>query len=137
MAEPLQSFADGMVATFELMADSVPQLLEGAVMTLELVSLALLIGMVLAVPLALMRTARSPLLWVPVYGYIFYFRGTPLLVQIFLIYYGTGQFEVIRESFIWPIFREAYWCAIIAFSLNTAAYTAEIFRGAIQAVPAG
>jgi len=72
-----------------------------------------------------------------VYGYIFYFRGTPLLVQIFLIYYGTGQFEVIRESFIWPIFREAYWCAIIAFSLNTAAYTAEIFRGAIQAVPAG
>ncbi len=136
MEKPLPFF-DGMAETFELMVDSVPQLLGGAVVTLELVGLALLVGMVLAVPLALMRTARSPLLWMPVYGYIFYFRGTPLLVQIFLTYYGLGQFESIRESFIWPIFREAYWCAIIAFSLNTAAYTAEIFRGAIQAVPSG
>ena len=136
MEKPLP-FVDGMIETFELMVDSVPQLLGGAVVTLELVGLALLVGMVLAVPLALMRTARSPLLWMPVYGYIFYFRGTPLLVQIFLTYYGLGQFESVRESFIWPIFREAYWCAIIAFSLNTAAYTAEIFRGAIQAVPPG
>ncbi len=136
MEKPLP-FVDGMIETFELMVDSVPQLLGGAVLTLELVGLALLVGMVLAVPLALMRTARSPLLWMPVYGYIFYFRGTPLLVQIFLTYYGLGQFESVRESFIWPIFREAYWCAIIAFSLNTAAYTAEIFRGAIQAVPSG
>ena len=136
MEKPLP-FVDGMIETFELMVDSVPQLLGGAVLTLELVGLALLVGMVLAVPLALMRTARSPLLWMPVYGYIFYFRGTPLLVQIFLTYYGLGQFESVRESFIWPIFREAYWCAIIAFSLNTAAYTAEIFRGAIQAVPPG
>ena len=136
MEKPLPFF-DGMAETFELMVDSVPQLLGGAVVTLELVGLALLVGMVLAVPLALMRTARSPLLWMPVYGYIFYFRGTPLLVQIFLTYYGLGQFESVRESFIWPIFREAYWCAIIAFSLNTAAYTAEIFRGAIQAVPPG
>jgi len=137
MSGAFQSFIDGLVETFGLMADSVPQLLEGAVLTLELVTLALLVGMVLAVPLALMRTARSKLLWMPVYGYIFYFRGTPLLVQIFLTYYGMGQFEAVRESFIWPIFREAYWCAIIAFSLNTAAYTAEIFRGAIQAVPHG
>lgn len=137
MQGTFQAFIDGTFETLELMVDSVPQLLEGAVLTLELVFLALLIGIVIAVPLALMRTARSPLLWMPVYGYIFYFRGTPLLVQIFLTYYGMGQFEAIRESFIWPIFREAYWCAIIAFSLNTAAYTAEIFRGAIQAVPSG
>jgi polar amino acid transport system permease protein len=73
----------------------------------------------------------------PVYGYITFFRGTPLLVQIFLIYYGTGQFDWIRDTPLWPLLREAYWCAILAFSLNTAAYTAEILRGAIQAVPRG
>jgi len=123
--------------TLELMWGSLPDLLTGAILTLELVVLGLVIGFVLAVPLALMRTARSPLLWGPAYGYIFYFRGTPLLVQIYLTYYGLGQFEAVRESIFWPIFREAYWCAIIAFSLNTAAYTAEIFRGAIQAVPHG
>ncbi|MFW5970279.1 MAG: ABC transporter permease, partial [Halofilum sp. (in: g-proteobacteria)] len=70
-------------------------------------------------------------------AYIFFFRGTPLLIQIFLVYYGLSQFETIRDSFLWPILREAYWCAIIAFTLNTAAYTAEILRGAIQSVPAG
>ncbi len=121
----------------QLMIDSLPKLMEGAWLTIELVLLSLAIGFVLAVPLAIARTAKSPLLWMPVYGYIFYFRGTPLLVQIFLTYYGLGQFEIVRESMFWPLFREAYWCAIIAFSLNTAAYTAEIFRGAIQAVPAG
>jgi len=121
----------------QLMIDSLPKLMEGAWLTMELVLLSLAIGFVLAVPLAIARTAKSPFLWMPVYGYIFYFRGTPLLVQIFLTYYGLGQFEIVRESIFWPLFREAYWCAIIAFSLNTAAYTAEIFRGAIQAVPAG
>ncbi|MBT3704021.1 MAG: ABC transporter permease subunit, partial [Alphaproteobacteria bacterium] len=115
-----------------LMWDSLPKLLDGAFLTLELIILALVIGFILAVPVALMRTAKNPFLWGPAYGYIFYFRGTPLLVQIYLTYYGLGQFEAVRESFLWPIFREAYWCAIIAFSLNTAAYTAEIFRGAIQ-----
>ena len=122
---------------FELMVTSIPRLLEGAVVTLQLVSLSLVLGIVLAVPLALCRVSRRRLLWMPVYGYIFYFRGTPLLVQIFLIYYGLGQFEAVRESFLWPVLREAYWCAIIAFTMNTAAYTAEILRGGILAVPAG
>jgi putative lysine/arginine/ornithine/histidine/octopine transport system permease protein len=123
--------------TIELISDSLPKMLDGMFVTLELVVLGLVIGFVLAVPVALMRTSKNPLLWGPAYGYIFYFRGTPLLVQIYLTYYGLGQFEAVRESFLWPVFREAYWCAIIAFSLNTAAYTAEIFRGAIQAVPHG
>jgi len=121
----------------ELMWESLPDLLGGLVLTLELTVLSLVFGMVLALPLAALRTARSPLLWMPVYGYITFFRGTPLLVQIFLIYYGTGQFDWIRETPLWPLLREAYWCAILAFSLNTAAYTAEILRGAIQAVPRG
>ena len=122
---------------FELMWESVPDLLGGLLVTLELTVLSLILGMVLALPLAALRTARSPILWMPAYGYITFFRGTPLLVQIFLIYYGTGQFEWIRTTPLWPILREAYWCAILAFSLNTAAYTAEILRGAIQAVPRG
>ena len=121
----------------ELMWESVPDLLGGLAVTLELTVLSLILGMVLALPLAALRTARSPILWMPAYGYITFFRGTPLLVQIFLIYYGTGQFEWIRTTPLWPILREAYWCAILAFSLNTAAYTAEILRGAIQAVPRG
>jgi len=123
--------------TYELVRDSLPALVAGSATTLELVVIALIFGFVLAVPLALMRTSKNPIFMGFAYGYIFYFRGTPLLVQIYLTYYGLGQFEAVRESFLWPIFREAYWCAIIAFSLNTAAYTAEIFRGAIQAVPHG
>jgi polar amino acid transport system permease protein len=121
----------------ELMWESLPDLLGGLVVTLELTVLSLIFGMVLALPLAALRTAQSPVLWVPAYGYIIFFRGTPLLVQIFLIYYGTGQFDWIRGTPLWPLLREAYWCAILAFSLNTAAYTAEILRGAIQAVPRG
>jgi octopine/nopaline transport system permease protein/arginine/ornithine transport system permease protein len=74
----------------------------------------------------------------PVYGYIFYFRGTPLLVQIFLIYYGSGQFRPVLDAWgLWPLFREPYFCAVLTLTLNTAAYTAEILRGAIQAVPFG
>ncbi|MFQ5983902.1 MAG: ABC transporter permease [Alphaproteobacteria bacterium] len=122
---------------FELIGISLPRLLSGAVLTIELVVVSLVLGMCLAIPLAVMRASRNPVLWMPAYAYIFYFRGTPLLVQIYLTYYGLGQFEFLRESFLWPIFREAYWCAIIAFTLNTAAYTAEILRGAIQAVPVG
>ena len=114
-----------------------PKIIDGAITTIELMALALLIGAVIAVPIALMRLSKNRILRWPAYGYIFFFRGTPLLVQIFLIYYGLSQFEAVRESFVWNILREAYWCAIIAFALNTGAYTAEILRGAISAVPKG
>ncbi|MBT3626973.1 MAG: ABC transporter permease [Rhodospirillaceae bacterium] len=122
---------------FQLMIDSIPQLLEGAWMTVKLVALALALGICLAIPLALARVSKNPFLWMPVYGFIFVFRGTPLLVQIFIVYYGLGQSEAVRESIFWPFFKEAYWCAIFTFTLNTSAYTAEILRGAIQAVPHG
>lgn len=114
-----------------------PRLIDGAWLTLELVFFSGLLGLLLAVPLALMRASHNPWLRALPFGYIFFFRGTPLLVQIFLIYYGASQFEVIRESVLWPILREPYWCAIIAFTLNTAAYSAELIRGAIQAIPKG
>jgi len=96
-----------------------------------------LLGFALAVPLALMRAAESAVLRVVAFSYIYIFRGSPLLVQIFLIYYGASQFEVIRESFMWEYLKQPYWCAILAFTLNTAAYSAELFRGAIQAIPKG
>ncbi|MBY4678643.1 ABC transporter permease [Marinobacterium arenosum] len=114
-----------------------PKLLDGAWLTLELIFFSGLIGFLLAVPIALMRAAHNPWLRALPFGYIFFFRGTPLLVQIFLIYYGASQFEFIKESFLWPVLKQPYWCAIIAFSLNTAAYSAELFRGAIQAIPKG
>mgnify|MGYP000925313039 CR=1 FL=1 len=121
----------------EVILANLPKLLEGALLTFELVVLSLVVGMILALPAALMRVSRRRWLQWPAFAYIFFFRGTPLLVQIFLIYYGLGQFETVRDSALWPILREPYWCAIIAFALNTGAYTAEIFRGAIQAVPVG
>jgi polar amino acid transport system permease protein len=122
---------------WQVMWDSLPELAEGAVLTVELILVSGVLGLALAVPLALGRVARPWWLRAGPFAYIFFFRGTPLLIQIFLVYYGASQFEVVRESFLWPILREAYWCAVIAFTLNTAAYTAEILRGAIQAVPEG
>ncbi|MBU2964716.1 ABC transporter permease [Amphritea sp. 2_MG-2023] len=114
-----------------------PRLLEGAWLTMELVLVSGLIGITIAIPLSLMRASKLP--WVRVFPfiYIYFFRGTPLLVQIFLVYYGASQFDAVRYSIFWPILKQPYWCAIIAFSLNTAAYSAELFRSAIQAIPTG
>ncbi len=114
-----------------------PRLLEGAWLTMELVLVSGLIGIALAIPLALMRASSQTWVKALPFAYIYFFRGTPLLVQIFLVYYGASQFEAVRESFLWPILKQPYWCAIIAFSLNTAAYSAELFRSAIQAIPSG
>jgi His/Glu/Gln/Arg/opine family amino acid ABC transporter permease subunit len=88
-------------------------------------------------PLALARVSFNPLLRLPARAYIFFFRGTPLLVQLFLIYYGLGQFPAVRASALWPVLREGYWCGIIGLTLNTAGYTAEILRGAIESVARG
>ena len=118
--------------------ESLPRLLDGAALTLEITVISVLIGLALAVPLAIMRLSANPFVWMPVYGYILYFRGTPLLVQLFLIYYGSGQFRPFLDSIgLWVLFREAYFCAVLTLTLNTAAYTAEILRGAIQGVPRG
>ncbi|OPH40068.1 ABC transporter permease [Moraxella equi] len=115
-----------------------PELLKASITTLELVALSSVIGLIFGVILALLRLSKNPLVQVFPFLYIFFFRGTPLLVQVFLIYYGLGQFKAIQESVLWkPVLSQAYWCAIIAFTLNTAAYVAEIVRGAIQAVPRG
>lgn len=117
---------------------NLPRFLSGALLTIELTAVSVALGFVLAVPAALARLSKNPLLFYPAYGYIFYFRGTPLLVQLFLIYYGSGQFRDQLEAIgLWTWFREPYFCAILTLTLNTAAYTAEIIRGAIQGVPYG
>lgn len=105
--------------------------------TVTLVSLALFLGGLLSVPLAIARAAGTPGANQVIWAYVYVFRGTPLLVQTYLIYYGLGQFETVRESVLWPFLREAWWCALIAFTLNTAAYTTEIFRGVIEGTPWG
>ena len=109
----------------------------GLNLTVQLVTISLFLGFCLAVGLALLRLSNNTFLSFFAKTYIFYFRGTPLLVQIFLIYYGIAQFEIIRESFVWSFFKEAYWCGILALTLNTCAYSSEIIRGGIQSVPFG
>ena len=122
----------------ELIVKSLPRLFEGAILTVELTVLSIVIGLCLAVPLGIMYIAKNPLIWAPVRAYVFYFRGTPLLVQIFLIYYGSGQFRESLEAVgLWLFFREPYFCAVLSLTLNTAAYTAYILRGAVQNVPFG
>lgn len=121
----------------ELVLANLPLYLRGLWTTVWLTFLALALGLVLAVPLGLLRTSRNPLVNGPVWAYTYFFRGTPLLVQLFLIYYGAGQFEAVRSSVLWPLLSQAWFCALLAFTLNTAAYTAEIVRGAVLATPAG
>jgi octopine/nopaline transport system permease protein len=106
-------------------------------LTLQLAASSIALGAVLALGLALMRLSGVwPLDWLARL-YVFVFRGTPLLVQIFLIYYGLGQFSEVRHSIVWPFLRDPYWCAVLALMLNTAAYSSEIIRGGLQSVPFG
>ncbi|CAD5105903.1 ABC transporter permease [Zestomonas carbonaria] len=122
---------------WEVIIKWLPRLAEGAALTLELVAIAVVAGLILAVPLGIARASQHWYVRALPYGYIFFFRGTPLLVQLFLVYYGMAQFDVIRKGPLWPYLRDPYWCAIITMTLHTAAYIAEIIRGAIQAVPTG
>jgi len=120
-----------------LMAASLPKLLSAAVITLKLLSLSLFFGIFIGLIFAILRLNKNPIINKFAYGYSYVFRGTPLLVQIFIIYYGLGQIEYFRSTFLWVIFKEPYWCAIIAFALNTGAYTSEILRSAFQTIKPG
>ena len=117
---------------FQVIIDNLPLYISGLWVTLQLVSMSLVCGIFLSIPIALWARAANPLVAFLPKAYIYFFRGTPLLVQMYLIYYGIAQFEGVRESVFWVVFQEAYWCALIAFSLNTAGYTSEILRGAME-----
>ncbi|TBW38037.1 ABC transporter permease [Siculibacillus lacustris] len=121
---------------FGFLSETFLTLIEGVPVTLTLVTSSVAIGGVLALALTLVRRASTIGNWL-VSAYVFVLRGSPLLVQIFLIYYGLGQLGFVRQSFLWPFLREPYWCAITALALNTAAYQAEVLRGGLNAVPNG
>ena len=121
----------------ELMINSFPKLLNATLITLKLLSLSLIFGLFIGLIFAILRMNKSPLLNKFAYGYSYIFRGTPLLVQIFIIYFGLGQIEYLRSTIFWVVLREPYWCAIIAFALNTGAYTSEILRSAFQTIKPG
>ncbi|WP_415299445.1 ABC transporter permease [Candidatus Pelagibacter sp. Uisw_134_02] len=120
-----------------LMASSLPKLLSAAVITIKLLSVSLIIGLFIGLLFAILRLSKNSIINRFAYAYSYFFRGTPLLVQIFIIYYGLGQIEYFRSTFLWVIFKEPYWCAIIAFALNTGAYTSEILRSAFQTIKPG
>jgi len=122
---------------FDLMITSLPKLLSAAVITLKLLSASLIIGLFIGFLFAVLRLNKNTFINKFAYGYSYLFRGTPLLVQIFIIYYGLGQIEWLRSTFLWVILKEPYWCAIIAFALNTGAYTSEILRSAFQTIKPG
>lgn len=120
----------------DLLARYGPRMLEGLLVTVELVALSVTLGAILALPVALARSSRSRILRGVSFGYVYFFRGTPLLAQLFLVYYGSGQFRWLFDSLgLWWFFREAFYCCVLTFTLNSAAYQAEIFRGAIRAIP--
>ena len=121
----------------DLMINSLPKLLSATLTTLKLLSLSLIFGLIIGLIFAIMRLSKNKFISNFSYGFSYVFRGTPLLVQIFIIYFGLGQIEYLRSTILWSILKEPYWCAIIAFALNTGAYTSEILRSAFQTIKPG
>ncbi|WP_440910679.1 ABC transporter permease [Candidatus Pelagibacter sp.] len=122
---------------FDLMITSFPKLLGATIITLKLLSASLFFGLFLGLFFAILRLNKNIFINKFSYVYSYVFRGTPLLVQIFIIYFGLGQIEYLRSTVLWVVLKEPYWCAIIAFTLNTGAYTSEILRSAFQTIKPG
>ena len=118
----------------DLMYESFFKIVEGIPLTLQVVSISTILGIFLAVAVALMRISGNKLMSLPAYYFVYLIRGTPLLLQLYFVYYGLSQFEAIRESILWPILKEPYWCGIITLTISTGAYSSEIIRGGILSV---
>ncbi|AXS40117.1 ABC transporter permease [Breoghania sp. L-A4] len=115
-----------------------PKFISGFIVTIELVLVSIILGALISLPIAFGRMSRNRIIGAFAYAYVYFFRGTPLIAQTFLVYYGAGSFrEFFEDINLWWFFRDAWYCAIFTFSLNTAAYQAEILRGAIENVPRG
>nr|WP_298117080.1 ABC transporter permease [uncultured Pseudomonas sp.] len=126
-----------MIFDYNMIWENLPLYFGGVLVTLKILLLALAFGLALAIPLGLMRVSKSPLVNFPAWLYTYVIRGTPMLVQLFLIYYGLAQFEAVRESFMWPYLSSATFCAVLAFAINTSAYSAEILAGSLKSTPHG
>ncbi|MGE8498634.1 MAG: ABC transporter permease [Pseudomonas sp.] len=126
-----------MIFDYNVIWESLPLYAGGVLVTLKILLISLAVGLAAAVPLGLMRVSRSPWVNGPAWLYTYVIRGTPMLVQLFLIYYGLAQFEAVRESVLWPYLSNATFCACLAFAINTSAYSAEILAGSLKATPHG
>ncbi|MBV4485544.1 amino acid ABC transporter permease [Pseudomonas sp. CFBP13508] len=126
-----------MIFDYNVIWEALPLYFGGLLTTLKLLALSLFFGLLAALPLGLMRVSKNPLVNGAAWLYTYVIRGTPMLVQLFLIYYGLAQFEAVRESFLWPWLSSATFCACLAFAVNTSAYTAEIIAGSLKATPNG
>ncbi len=126
-----------MIFDYHVIWDSLPLYFGGVLVTLKLLLIALLFGLLLAVPLALMRVSKRRAVNLPAWLYTYAIRGTPMLVQLYLIYYGFGQFDAVKASVFWPWLSDATFCACLAFAINTSAYSAEILAGSLKATPYG
>jgi arginine/ornithine transport system permease protein len=126
-----------MIFDYNIVWQNLPLYFDGLLTTLKLLALSLAFGLLAALPLAMMRVSRNPAVNLPAWLYTYVIRGTPMLVQLFLIYYGLAQFEAVRASVFWPWLSSATFCACLAFAINTSAYTAEIIAGSLRATPAG
>jgi polar amino acid transport system permease protein len=136
----MASFYDylGYVVNLDILQRYGARMLQGLGLTLQLVVISVALGFLLAYPIARARIAGPWFLNWPAYAFINFFRGTPLLAQLYLIYYGSGQFrQFLTDIWLWPFFRDAFLCAVLSFTLNTAAYQAEVFRGALLSVSRG
>jgi octopine/nopaline transport system permease protein len=122
---------------FELIISSFPKMLGAALITVKLLAFSLAIGLLIGLFFAVLRLNKNIFINRFAYGYSYLFRGTPLLVQIYIIYFGLGQIEFIRSTFLWVILKEPFWCGVLALTINTVAYGSEIFRGGIQSVTKG
>jgi len=122
---------------WDIILTSLPQYAQGVRTTLVLLTIALASSFVLSIPLAVARVSAKPWVTKPVWLFTYVLRGTPLLVQLFIIYHGLAQFEAVRESFVWVAFKNPWFCAWLAFMLNSTAYTTEILAGALRATPTG
>jgi arginine/ornithine transport system permease protein len=125
------------VIDWAIVTGAMPEFFSGLRVTLTLMAISVVTGFVAAIPLAIARVSRNPWIAKPVWLFTYVVRGTPLLVQLFIIYYGVAQFEWVRETAAWVLLKNAWFCAWLAFAVNTTAYTTEIFAGAIRATPAG
>jgi len=121
----------------DFMLEHLPRLLKAAKLTVQLTLISLFFGIFVGILFAILRVSKNKIFYYTSYYYSYILRGTPLLVQIFIIYFGLGQVEWIRESFLWVVLKEPYSCAIIAFTLNTGAYSSEIFRSAFETINKG
>ncbi|MDH0336966.1 ABC transporter permease [Metapseudomonas otitidis] len=126
-----------MIFDYTVIYENLPLYFSGVLVTLKLLAISLAVGLLVAVPLALMRVSKHPMVNFPAWLYTYVIRGTPMLVQLFLIYYGLAQFEAVRASWLWPYLSNATFCACLAFAINTSAYTAEILAGSLKATPHG